>query len=274
VKWLEGLSTGDAAKWLRNYLGDAEAPAFHKKPSAPVKPISKLTPRGEELTGESAERFMMKYLSSRGWPLEVVEKFSLSVVLDESGKARIRHPYFTPTSSGEWVLSYYQDRGDKSSALRWKSPKGSTPQLFNLRSLEAESLEGVVICEGAADTITASLALEGLSSVAVIGVPGVAAWRDEWAHFVNGLRVVVAADNDEAGRTLEQRVKGSVSSPVTFVRAEHGDLTEIANEIGLESLRALLLTGLGSLPETRARTLAESVALLLEHFPEAREVQP
>jgi hypothetical protein len=64
-----------------------------------------------------------------------------------------------------------------------------------------------------------------------------------------------------------------VSSPVTFVRAEHGDLTEIANEIGLESLRALLLTGLGSLPETRARTLAESVALLLEHFPEAREVQ-
>ena len=279
VKWLEGLSTGDAAKWLRNYLGDPDNERFFKRVTTTPRPsVPSISPKlesdSEELTGESAERFMMKYLNSRGWPLEVVEKFSLSVVLDDSKKARIRHPYFTPTSSGEWVLSYYQDRGDKSSRVKWLSPKGSTPQLFNLRSLEAESLEGVVICEGAADTITASLALEGLSSVAVIGVPGVAAWRDEWAHFVNGLRVVVAADNDEAGRTLEQRVKGSVTSPVTFVRAEHGDLTEIANEIGLESLRALLLTGLGSLPETRARTLAESVALLLEHFPEAREVQP
>jgi DNA primase len=272
VKWLEGLSTGEAASWLRRYLGQAVEPTFYSKPSTPSKPLRKITPSGEELTGESAERFMKKYLTSRGWPCEVVEKFALSVVLDSSGKARIRHPYFTPTSSGEWVLSYYQDRGDKSSLVKWLSPKGSTPQLFNLKSLEADSLEGVVICEGAADTITASLALEGCPFVAVIGVPGVSAWRDEWAHFVNGLRIVVAADNDEAGRTLEQRVKASVKSPVTFVRASHGDLTEIANEIGLESLRALLLTGLGELPEATPRTLDESTALLLAYFPEACEV--
>jgi 5S rRNA maturation endonuclease (ribonuclease M5) len=215
---------------------------------------------------------MKKYLTSRGWPCEVVEKFALSVVLDASGKARIRHPYFTPTSSGEWVLSYYQDRGANSSPVKWLSPKGSTPQLFNLKSLEADSLEGVVICEGAADTITASLALEGCPFVAVIGVPGVGAWRDEWASFVNGLRIVVAADNDEAGRTLEQRIRNSVKSPVTYVRATHGDLTEIANEIGLESLRALLLTGLGELPEATPRTLDESTALLLAYFPEACEV--
>ena len=274
VKWLEGLSTGEAASWLRRFIGLAEKPFFA---STPVPPTPLNLPyleesKSEELTGESAERFMKQYLNSRGWPCEVVEKFALSVVLDTSGKARIRHPYFTPTSSGEWVLSYYQDRGDKSSRVKWLSPKGSTPQLFNLKSLEADSLEGVVICEGAADTITASLALDGCPFVAVIGVPGVSAWRDEWAHFVNGLRIVVAADNDEAGRTLEQRVKASVKSPVTFVRATHGDLTEIAKEIGLESLRALLLTGLGELPEATPRTLDESTALLLAYFPEACEV--
>lgn len=272
VKWLEGLSTGEAASWLRRFIGQAQEPTFYSKPSTPSKPLRSLSPKGQELTGESADRFMKKYLTSRGWPCEVAERFSLSVVLDSSGKARIRHPYFTPNSSGEWVLSYYQDRGDKTSLPKWKSPKGSTPQLFNLKSLEADSLEGVVICEGAADTITASLALEGCPFVAVIGVPGVSAWRDEWSHFVNGLRIVVAADNDEAGRTLEQRIRNSVSSPVTCVRASHGDLTEIANEIGLESLRALLLTGLGELPEATPRTLAESVALLLEFFPEACEV--
>ena len=272
VKWLEGLSTGEAIKWLRRFLGQAEEPTFYSKPPTPSKPLRSLSPKGQELTGESADRFMKKYLTSRGWTCEVVEKFALSVVLDPSGKPRIRHPYFTPTSSGEWVLSYYQDRGANSSPVKWLSPKGSTPQLFNLKSLEADSLEGVVICEGAADTITASLALEGCPFVAVIGVPGVSAWRDEWAHFVNGLRVVVAADNDEAGRTLEQRIRNSVTSPVTYVRATHGDLTEIANEIGLESLRALLLTGLGELPEATPRTLDESLALLLAYFPEACEV--
>ena len=272
VKWLEGLSTGEAASWLRRFIGQAEAPTFSSKPYTPSKPLRSLSPKEQQLTGESAERFMKKYLTSRGWPCEVVEKFSLSVVLDTSGKARIRHPYFTPTSSGEWVLSYYQDRGANSSPVKWLSPKGSIPQLFNLKSLEADSLEGVVICEGAADTITASLALEGCPFVAVIGVPGVGAWRDEWSHFVNGLRIVVAADNDEAGRTLEQRIRNSVKSPVTYVRATHGDLTEIANEIGLESLRALLLTGLGELPEATPRTLDESTALLLAYFPGASEV--
>ncbi len=272
VKWLEGLSTGEAASWLRRFIGQAQEQTFYSKKAESPRKVLPLYPQGEELTGESAERFMKKYLSSRGWPCEVAEKFSLSVVLDSSGKARIRHPYFTPTSSGEWVLSYYQDRGDKTSLPKWKSPKGSIPQLFNLKSLEADSLEGVVICEGAADTITASLALEGCPFVAVIGVPGVSAWRDEWASFVNGLRIVVAADNDEAGRTLEQRIRNSVKSPVTYVRATHGDLTEIANEIGLESLRALLLTGLGELPEATPRTLDESTALLLAYFPEACEV--
>ena len=272
VKWLEGLSTGEAIKWLRRYLGQAQEPTFYSKPPTPSKPLRSLSPKGQELTGASADRFMKKYLTSRGWSCEVVEKFALSVVLDPSGKPRIRHPYFTPTSSGEWVLSYYQDRGANSSPVKWLSPKDSTPQLFNLKSLEADSLEGVVICEGAADTITASLALEGCPFVAVIGVPGVSAWRDEWAHFVNGLRIVVAADNDEAGRTLEQRIRNSVTSPVTYVRATHGDITEIANEIGLESLRALLLTGLGALPEATPRTLEESTALLLEYFPGATEV--
>ena len=272
VKWLEGLSTGEAIKWLRRYLGQAQEPTFYSKPPTPSKPLRSLSPKGQELTGESADRFMKKYLTSRGWTCEVVEKFALSVVLDPSDKPRIRHPYFTPTSSGEWVLSYYQDRGANSSPVKWLSPKDSTPQLFNLKSLEADSLEGVVICEGAADTITASLALEGCPFVAVIGVPGVSAWRDEWAHFVNGLRIVVAADNDEAGRTLEQRIRNSVTSPVTYVRATHGDITEIANEIGLESLRALLLAGLGALPEATTRTLEESTALLLEYFPGATEV--
>lgn len=269
VKWLEGLSTGEAASWLRRYLGEPDTVVIYRKPQAPRKQLRKITPRdnAQRLAPERAEWLLEKYLVARSWPVEVVERFGLEAVLDEFGAERIRHPYFTPTRSGEWEVSYWQDRGTKSSPVKWLSPKGSTPALFNLRSLEADSLEGVVITEGAADAITATLALEGCERVAVVGVPGVSAWRPEWAPLMSGLRVVVAADNDSAGQRLEEAVRSSMAQPVALVRPTHGDLTDTAIKSGLESLRALLLSALATQDEATPRTLAESVALLLAYFP-------
>jgi hypothetical protein len=127
-----------------------------------------------------------------------------------------------------------------------------------------------VICEGAADTITATLALEGCERVAVVGVPGVNAWKPEWSRLITGLRVVVAADNDEAGKKLEEAVASSVAAPVAFVRfhEEQNDLTETAKSAGLEYLRSLLLSALATQPEATTRSLEESVELLLQYFPE------
>lgn len=269
VKWLEGISTGEAASWLRRYLGEPDSVDFVRKPFTPSKPLRKITPEdnSQRPTPARAEWLLEKYLAARSWPIEVVERFGLEAVLDSSGAERIRHPYFTPTRSGEWEASYWQDRGTKGARVKWLSPKGSSPALFNLRSLEADSLEGVVICEGAADAITATLALEGCERVAVVGVPGVSAWKPEWASLVQGLRVVVAADNDEAGKKLEEAVRSSVSQPIALVRATHGDITETATKYGLDNVRELLLSALATQPEAKPRTLAESVALLLEYFP-------
>jgi DNA primase len=139
--------------------------------------------------------------------------------------------------------------------------------LFNLRSLEVENLEAVVICEGAADTITATLALEGCTFIAVVGVPGVNAWQRTWAQLFNGLRVVVAADNDTAGQTLEKLIRQDLDRAPDYYRPSSGDLTDTAKAIGLPALRELLLGRLATQPEAQEHTIDNQLGLLRQMFP-------
>lgn len=268
VKWLENLSTRDAAEWLRNYLGDPDTLRPRAVPAKPKRrPTAPPKDTASRPTPERASRFLERYLEARGWPSSVVESFGLEVVVDSSGALRVRHPYFTPTRSGEWVSTYWQDRGTSASRAKWLSPKGATPTLYNLRSLERDNLEGVVVCEGPADTVTAALALEGFDTVAVIGCPGVNNWRSEWSPLLEGLRVVVAADNDNAGRLLEEKVNDSLGRRVTYLRPSENDLTDTAKARGLEKVRTLLVAALALEPPAPERSLEETIELLLQVFP-------
>lgn len=259
LKWIENVNTAEALRLLRSYLGVNVEPPQNNKP---------LVRTCSSVTGDRATDFLSKYCTSRGWPFEVVQRFGLSVVLDNKNEPRVRHPYFVRhLTSGEWVPGYWQDRGHKNAEPKWLSPRGSTPLLFNLPSLEVENLEAVVICEGAPDTITATLALEGCNLVAVVGVPGVNAWQPKWAELFTGLRVVVAADRDPAGEALEQAIAASLDVAPAFFRPAMNDLTETAKAIGLDKLRELLLGALGAQPEATERTLQSTIDLLQEHFP-------
>jgi DNA primase len=272
VKWLENLTTGEAAERLRDLSG---APRPMPKPARTTVPTGEKcvsnTPKDSARRPQPAraERFLERYLDFRGWPSSVVDKFGLEVVLDSGGACRVRHPFFTPVSEGKWAATYWQDRGT-GTGPKWLSPKGAAPQLYNLSSLERDGLLGVVLCEGPADTVTAALALEGAEKVAVVGCPGVNAWRNEWAALFAGLRVVVAADPDNAGQLLEEKVTHALGRRVTCLRLSSGDLTETAKTRGLEKLRELLVVALGLEPDTPARSLEETVALLLRMFPGGR----
>ena len=280
VKWLENLDTKEAAQWLRRYLGEPEAVTFSKKTftipsnSAPSIP-PKYTTKVVRPSAERAARFMERYLAARMWPSEVVEEFALEVVLDSAQECRVRHHFFAPVGPGEWGSVYWQDRGTSKAPQKWLSPFGHSPVLFNLRSLlEAEALEAVVICEGPADTITASVVLKGCHRVAVIGVPGANAWRAEWASYVEGLRIVIAADNDEAGKNLTEKIFASVGRTVAVLDLkDFNDLSECYKSAGPEALRLLLLAALGEEPEVEARTLEASIELLLKHFPEGSLIE-
>lgn len=268
VSWLEGVDTAAAADHLRGLLGESARKVAKRNPVPVPVVLQEDAPRPPS---DAAETFLEKYLRSRDWPREVAEAHGLEVVLDQTGTLRVRHKYLAPVG-GEWCVTYWQDRGPKSSRVKWLSPKGAKPVPYNLRSLERDDLSAVVVCEGPADAITAELALDGVPGVAVIGIPGVSAWRPEWGTLLDGLRVVIAADHDAAGERLESAVKASTRGAVAVVRFSHGDLTETALEKGREAVREVLLAGLRKQPTAEERSLEESVRLLLEAFPEAREV--
>jgi hypothetical protein len=275
--WLDGCTKGEAADRLRAILGES-------KPTAPPRPSSAAPRRGpvtthstplEARTGPPAtaetvsdpdrdRELLAKYARQRGWSLDIVDRFGLTVVTDAKGCRRVRHPFLAPDTGGGWQVAYWQDRGTRDASPRWLSPAGRSPVLYNLPSLASDHVTAVVICEGPPDTITASAAVADTSSIACIGVPGVAAWRPEWAQLVAGLRVVVAADPDDAGRTLEEAVRRTIPDPVTFVRLSHGDLTDTAKHLGLDAIRELLLTACAATPHRPER---DPIELILAAFP-------
>jgi len=280
VKWLEGLDTGQAADRLRAHLGEWESPApiTRKAPASPVirerrAPLSAST--GGELSEAVKARYLARYCQRRGWPLSVVETFGLEVVLDAVGALRIRHNFFAPTEGGEWVAVWAQDRATGPSGAKWLSTSGVAALPYNLRSLEADALEAVVITEGPADAITAALALEGVEGVAVIGVPGANGWRPEWVVLVEGLRVVICRDDDEGGVTFARNVANTLSSSAVVVTPTANDLCDLLAGSGLEAVRGLLLDALEATSpgEVVERDSETALRLLFEAFPGSQLVE-
>lgn len=63
----------------------------------------------------------------------------------------------------------------------------------------------VVFVEGAVDVLAYRL-LRRPELPAVLGVPGLDAWRPEWARWACGRSAVIAFDNDDAGDQAAERV--------------------------------------------------------------------
>lgn len=269
VKWQEGLSTGDALKWLRDYVGGYRQQTEPKKVSTYVpRVVSQLVEPPTQLDPATQARLLAQYLSGRNWPSQVVKQFELSVVKDNYGLARVRHPYYQPTTRGDYVMTWYQDRAIGSNRYRWTQLNNLPTIPYNLRALEADNIDTIVICEGAPDTITATLAIQNAHGVAAIGIPGASNWRREYAALLTNKNVILAADNDTGGTKLEAAIRATAPHAVTAVRFAHGDITDTAKLVGLDAVRELLLAQRA--PITAAPlTQDEALALLLRAFPEA-----
>lgn len=248
LKWLEHVTTAEAARRLRDFLGmpdDFTSPLPAKKPTPPTSPepmVDTSTPAPPEI----ADRILAAYCASRSWPAEVADLFGLEVVLDAHGRPRIRHPFYAPTPAGT-VVEWWQDRAWPSGEPKWKAPSGTGHRiLHNLCALENENLRGVVICEGPADTITATLALaelEDTSGLCAVGVPG-AHWQSEWADYFTGLEVVLATDADPAGEELASQVAADLAGIAARVSRwrprEENDLTDYCRQHGRQALAGFL----------------------------------
>ena len=238
LQWVNSCEVKDAADELRSFIGAAPITPTLKTSSAPRK-LQATQPSG--IVNDTAA--MRDYLDARGWPAEVAETFGLQVMHDYAGTKRVRHP-FRSWVNGELVETGWQARRlDNSQEARWLGARGTSLPLYNLPALDAEEITHAVICEGPADTITASLALAHLPAWACVGVAGSQSWRDEWAQYFHGLAVVIATDNDEAGEKLYGRIFASlrgVASVIMASRPVGKDLTDMAKALGLEKVREML----------------------------------
>lgn len=273
VMWREGLDVAEGARRLRAFLGEWEespAPFTRPRSSSPVRSerrgrISEES--GRAIPAEVRERTLRGYCRERGWPLSVVEDFGLDVVRDSFGKLRVRHNYFGPNESGEYETTWYQDRrlplhDENVKGPKWLSTSGVAAYPYNLRSLERNHLDAVVITEGPADCVTAALALDGFGGIAVIGVPGANAWRPEWTRLLEGLRVIICRDSDEGGTRFLESVSNHLPEGGRVVTPTTKDLTEEALTHGLDAVTKLFeaaLQGLDPWPRVEA--------LILESFP-------
>ena len=271
IAWHERLSKGDAARWLRQHLGEPrlERPMQKIRDLAP-RTADKAKPLLDDATRPSesvSDELMRRYLTSRGWPASVEHDFSLEVIIDKSNAPRVRHPYFSPTSNGERVMTWYQDRAiHPGVSPKWMAPHGHTPTLYNVRSLEADTY-AVIICEGAPDVITTSLALKNIGGIGVIGVPGVQTWQDSWSKVLTNKRVIIAVDNDEAGHMLESKIRASVEARCIVVRVGNGDITDTVRKYGLDKVRELFIMAAGVDARTETQLQSDTLATLLEAFP-------
>jgi hypothetical protein len=254
VQWLRGCDVAEAAQYLRARTGTPD----HYRPTGPrpvpprARPSAPLAPLPEgpaRPPAEAAARLMAGYLQRRGWPAEAADRFGLEVVLDTRGRPAIRHPFYVPSGAGVVVASW-QDRATSTAGPKWVAPAGRPLPPWNVAALEAEDVAAVILCEGPADAIAATLALGDAPGVVALGIPGVKGWRSSWAEMLTGLLVVVAADEDTAGTelraTLHRDLTGHAARVVDLHLSTANDLGELYAQAGPEVVRRLLLAATSS----------------------------
>jgi hypothetical protein len=272
VEQMEGLSTSQAVPRLRSLLGLAEgSPSVTTRPKATRQAVTSVPtapkPRninGDKPSSQEGNEALSRYLAERAWPTEVAELFGLEVIT-YGGKLWVRHPYHDYDEAGTLIPTAYQDRllgGVVEGVVvdsRWKTSTGAIG-LYRIQHLEADNLEGVVLCEGASDTITATLALADFPSWVAVGVAGAGNYRKEWNALLEGLPVVVAFDNDEAGNGGAVKVANLLGRAVVRKRPELNDLTDEAQRVGLPALGEWLTSSTTSRGISRTTTRHEGAS--------------
>jgi hypothetical protein len=248
VEWLDGVTTAEAITYLAEQYGvtpETGGATSKRKPKprpqvAPAKPLPRIVGQAEEnskpFTGPDAERVLEEFLDGRKWSREVAEAVGLSVVLDRFGGPRVRFPFLR---DGRTLL--WQDRATKAGQLpKWLTPTGATLYPFGLELLEAFSEDpdawpvcpimrtpAVWLVEGPADAVTLR---HYWPTMTVLGIPGAGNWQAHYAEALEGLLVVVVADNDPAGATLRASIGESLRSVALVVNLEvpeeYSDVTE------------------------------------------------
>lgn len=130
--------------------------------------------------------------------------------------------------------------------LNYKDPNGNTygeVAIFGIENLTMYDHSNILWCEGEMDRLVA----EQCGIAAACATSGAGTWRPEWAKFFRHKTVIIAQDNDEAGRrstiTLAKKLNYVANVKVIewpFLFKEKGDITDYYIQYGKEALQELI----------------------------------
>lgn len=115
---------------------------------------------------------------------------------------------------------------------RYDAPAGQKTRLYGVHSLHNPNADTVLVCEGEMDTLVAQSAL---------GVPAVGTSAGQWLpHWPRCLadydRVVIVADNDDAGVKHAKKVQSTVPESRIVLPPEGFDLGEWIQRDGVDEV--------------------------------------
>lgn len=156
--------------------------------------------------------------TTRGLSWDNVQYFRLGVVDDplpghESYRGMLSIPYTAP--NGDTLSIRFRQPTDDFIGPKYLTLPGDTPRLYNTSALDRHE-DFMCLTEGEIDTATAHQI--GLPS---IGIPGVQAWKPEWALIFKPYRVTyVFTDGDEPGDTFGRMIAEQVPNarPISMGR--------------------------------------------------------
>lgn len=133
---------------------------------------------------------------------------------------------------------------------RFFAPAGAPPELFNYASIRDGCPPYVYLCEGETDTMRLWQELADSTHQAVVGLPGIETWRDEFARAFDGAETIyVILDNDQ-DYTVRARVDNSyrkIRSALGYKRVRRiqlpdniKDVCEFFSHYNAEAFNALL----------------------------------
>jgi len=185
---ITGTDTKTAYKDLLNIYNLSD----EKKKPPPPDPIDKsITEKfAKNMTPE-----VITYLANeKGWSQDVITKYQIGYIQKEK---RVSIPIVDEKGIVVNIRKYKPNAvGEEIKVLSWKKGLGKS-RLFPISILEETPIEDpIVISEGEADTLC------GLSHglACITQTAGAKTWKPEFNKVFKGRRIIIAYDNDEAGR--------------------------------------------------------------------------
>ena len=236
IEQLEGCDTGEAIRLMAGYLGISGTEVPPKRPKPRTTSYQPRQTSADDVTAamdaarlddpQHIAELLRRYGSFRGWDWDTLNELDIHpanrTFRDGKTEVVMRHPFTVRGVPVGWQ--------DRCKAPRDKWMGGYKQQLpaYNIDALmHLDNDHEVVVVEGVSDT--ASLLDAYGTSYPAIGLVGAASVRRELIAALEGLRVIVIGDNDDAGQTMVTKLEAFSSSfelVQVLVPSQFKDLTE------------------------------------------------